>query len=66
MVTEIFTDRRRELLAQTIMDMAKIVLGAAFASQFFSQFPDLVRKSLIFAFALIIIAGTLICPKEGK
>jgi len=46
MMITVFTAFRREMLARTFFDLLKISMVAAFASQFFAEFPKVVQYRL--------------------
>ncbi|MEW6096270.1 MAG: hypothetical protein AB1567_07065 [bacterium] len=62
----VFTDKRRELLARTLMDITKIVIAAAFASEFFFKFAIWLRILLLCGIGLTVILGILVCPKDER
>jgi hypothetical protein len=61
--TTIFTDKRRELLAKTLMDIAKIAIAAAFASEFFLKFVSWLRAIILLGLVASVGIGFLVCPK---
>ncbi len=62
----IFTDKRRELLAKTFMDIAKIFVAAALASEFFKKFPLWLRAILLASTIGLLTFATLVCPKRVR
>jgi hypothetical protein len=60
---DIFTGKRRELLAKTLMDIAKISIAAAFASEFFFKFAIWLRLLVLSAIIASLGIGFLVCPK---
>lgn len=60
----IFTVKRRELLAKTLMDWTKILIAAALASEFFVKLPLWLRVILFGFIGILIALGTLVCPKR--
>lgn len=65
-VKPVFTERRRDLLAKTIMDIVKVAIAVAFASEFFFKFAIWLKVSLLISIILLIIIGFLVCPKGGE
>lgn len=63
MKIEVFTGRRRELLAKTLMDIAKIIVAAIFANEFFLKFAFWISLLLGVLAFLIAGAGVLVHPK---
>jgi hypothetical protein len=61
--TEVFTERRRRLLAKTLMDITKIIVAAIFANEFFLKFAFWISLLLGVLAFLIATAGVLVCPK---
>ena len=63
---EPFTAKRRDLLAKTLMDLAKIFVAAALASNLFGKLPIWLRLSLLATIFGLLMAGMQICPKHNK
>ena len=61
--TGVFTDKRRGLLAKTLMDIAKIIVAAIFANEFFLKFAFWISLLLGILAFLIAVSGFLVCPK---
>lgn len=62
----IFTSRRRDLLAKTVMDFSKILVAAALASGLFRMFPAWLRILLLCAIGVLVFSGPYICPKQDN
>ncbi len=62
---DVFTDKRRKLLAKTLMDIAKIIVAAIFANEFFLKFALWISLLLGVIAFLIAVSGFLVCP-EGE
>lgn len=60
----IFGDKRRELIAKTIMDLAKIQGAAAIATTFFEDLPIKGRILMAALFVGSMILGMLIQPES--
>ena len=66
MLNSIVTETRRELLAKTMMDIAKIAIAGGFASEFFVKFNLLVRLFTGSGIVIVLVLGFFICPKKKK
>jgi hypothetical protein len=64
--TDIFSGKRRELLAKTLMDIAKVTIAAAFASELFTKFSNLLRVLFAAGVLLVITVAFLVCPKTEE
>ena len=62
----VFSDERRELLAKTIMDLAKVQAGAAFATLFFKELPVWGRWLMAAMFVGLIVVGFLVQPSKKR
>jgi hypothetical protein len=54
---------RRKLLAKTFMDAAKIIIAAAFASEFFLKFPFYSKFGIFISLVVAIIISFFVYPK---
>ena len=54
---------RRKLLAKTFMDIAKIIVAAAFASQFFVEYSGSIRIVICSTLLLMVCVGIFTHPK---
>ena len=61
----LFSDRRRALLARTIMDLAKIQAAAALTTAFFKEFPISMRVVMAGVFVGLLVMGFLVQPEES-
>ena len=61
----IASERRRELLAKTAMDIAKIVIGAIFAGGLLINLDMPARLALALVVLAFLLVGFFICPKDG-
>jgi len=66
MQTPVFSPKRRDLLAKTLMDLAKILVAAALASEFFGQMPIILRTFLLGLIGIPLATATFICPRRDS
>lgn len=57
---------RRKLLSKTLMDIAKITIAAAFASEFFLKFSAGTKASICLFLIFDIVTAYFICPTGGE
>ena len=62
----LFSDKRRDLLAKTIMDLAKVLAAAGFATAFFNELPMKVRVLMALMFVGLLLAGFLVQPEKSE
>ena len=61
----LFSKKRRELLAKTIMDLAKVQAAAAMTTAFFRELPVTVRVLMAVMFVGLLVVGFLVQPEKG-
>ena len=57
--------KRRELLARTIADFTKAIFAVAVASQFFKEFPPVLRLALGGLILIGVVTALLVQPEEN-
>lgn len=63
-IFEIFTDFRRELLAQTLFDLLKVAVAASLASKFFLEAPGMVQWIAGVGIVTLAAVAFFLCPPK--
>ena len=58
--------KRREALAKTVLDISKVAVGAAFASEFFATYTVLPRAVILVSPFLLIALGLWLQPSKQE